>query len=386
MSRNHPAGSRRAPSGARFAGRCALAGALAVGGLLGCGDAAVAPARLSDALPALESLDPVAGVEGLSVRSRIALGGDGSWLYAAPRLTNSALVLVDSTGATRPIGGVGEGPGEARFAVPMRLSGDSVVGFDMATLRLIVWDRGGRVRDARRAGTDGLPLFWPAGDHLLGVRNGPGGKVPLLLDPLAGEASAPVATTDSLYRALFGAGDDPEPEVAEVPVVGTWRDGVVIGDGRRFTFGLYDSGGRLRHVARLDLPPRRRSDAEVERVLSAARDAGMITGGAAGVDAERRRLAADPVPWVSAASHPRSDTAGRLWILRGADDASVAAELFRGARHLGTLTLPCPGFSGEWAMAPGLVAVVCAPTDSLSPDDAVLRRYRIVEPTGSGRQ
>lgn len=378
------AGTGRVPSGARLAPRRWLPGVLVLGSLAGCGGSAVAPAPGNAALPELVALAPVTGIDGLSPRSRIAIDGEGSWLFAAPRLSQSALVLVEPDGRQQPIGGVGEGPGEARFAVPMRLVGDSVVGFDLATRRLIVWGRDGRFVESHEAGRDALPLLWPLGEHLLAMRSGPGGRIPVLVDPTSGESMAPISVDDSLYRALFAAGSSVSARPATA-VLGTWRGGVVIGDGARFTFGLYQADGRLHTVIDRDLPDRHRSPAEVERLLTAARDAGMITGGEAGVAAERRRLAEEPVPWVSGPSHPRSDGDGRLWILRATDaDSVVAAEIFADGIHLGTVALSCPGFAGEWALAADRLALVCAPLDEASPDDAELRRYRIVGAGGSG--
>jgi hypothetical protein len=254
------------------------------------------------------------------------------------------------------------------------------VAYDMATYRLLVWDRDGRLRDTRRLDGGAIPLLWPSGASMLAVRSGQGGNLPAWIDLRAGGTSVPIGTGDSLYRALFAGPADPTIRSPASPVVGAWRDGLVIGDGTRFVFGLYDASGVPRYLVQLDLPPRRRGAAEVDRLLSAAEAAGMITGGSAGLAAERQRLTSETVPWVPIQSHPRHDDAGRLWILRFAADDGVAAELFQGEEHLGTLRFGCDGFGGEWALSGSLLALVCAPDDPLSTDDAVIQFYRIREP------
>ena len=327
-------------------------------------------------------LEPVATapVMGLSVRSAVALGADGAWLFAAPRVTGSAMVFVaPEADEGVPIGGVGEGPGEARMAIPIRVDSAEVVGYDLAGERLTTWTRSGDVVATRWMSQVGIPLLaLPSGELLTTVRN-QHGLIPTLFDPATGRTRQPIAAEDSAFSALVADGRD---EMSP-PVIGAWADGLVVGDGIAFRFGLFDQHGRQVGRIDLDLPERHRDEAGVERELAALETAGIVPRGDRGRVAQvRQQLRDEVLPWVSHVSPPRSDARGRLWIVREMSFDSVAVEIFAAAEHLGSLKLPCPDYRGAWALHDGWFGLVCAPADSTVETDAVLQRYRIIDAAG----
>jgi hypothetical protein len=308
------------------------------------------------------------------------MGADGSWLFAAPMVTGSALLLVDgdSTGG-RPIGGIGEGPGEARIPLPLRVDSATVMAYDLGAARLTTWSRTGQPVTSRWMTGAGIPLLsLPDGRLLTRSREGQV-PIPILFDPETGRRRSPIAVDDSAFQLLLPAATDD----ILLPVFGYWSGGIVVGDGVRFRFGLFDDGGHRVGLISLDLPARHRSAAAVEREFASLTDAGVIPRGDPAVArAVRDRLAREVIPWVGHSSSPRADERGRLWIVRGTAADSVVAELFVGTTHLGSLAVPCLDYRGAWALAPGWFGVVCAPTDPTSDQDAVLRRFRVIEPSG----
>lgn len=371
-----PTGSRAGAP--RPSGNTAMLGVL-LSGVVGCAGPERPPPAVVTDLPHLESVATAAGQPGLSRRTAIVLGADGSWLFAAPGQTGSAVVLVtDSLPAGVPIGGIGEGPGEARMPVPMTVGSTTVSAFDIGAARFTTWTRAGELISTHWMPTSVLPVVAMPDGRVLGGQNQAAGRVPVILDPANGKATDPVVPDDSRYRALFASNDSSEVGRPGTEVVlGFWSGGVVIGNGETFTFGLFDMNGHQVALAELDLPPRRLGARELDRELDRLESAGLLRHDTDARLAARQRLARERLPWVSHVSPPRIDGAGRLWIVRSTGADSVVAELFAGSAHLGSLPLACPDYGGEWALTGDWFALVCGPSDPTSDHDAVVRRYRV---------
>lgn len=357
-----------------------VAGGLLLGAVVGCGGASgeKAPPVLAE-LPTLVAVTTAVGQPGLSTRSAIAIGPDGSWLFASPDQTGSAVVLVtDSSPGGVPIGGIGEGPGEARMPVPMIVDSAGVSAFDLAAARFTTWERAGELVSTHWMPPSVMPVVAMPDGRLLGGRSQAGGRIPVVVDPATGKTTEVLAPSDSLYQALFETRGTHEVDVPGLKVVlGVWSGGVVIGNGETFTFGLFDLHGERVALATLDLPPRYLGPAELDRELDRLESAGLLRRDPARRAQARARLAGEQLPWVSHVSPPRSDGAGRLWIVRWGGTDSVVAELFAGSRHLGSLPLACPDYGGEWALAGDWLALVCGPSDPADDHDAVVHRYRV---------
>lgn len=359
-------------------------GTLVAGWLLlittvGCGaPRGTTPPMLAE-LPTLVEIATAVGQPGLSPRTAIVLGSDGSWLFASPKQTGAALVFVtDSTPAGVLIGGIGEGPGEARMPVPMIVDRRDVSAFDLAAARFTTWSRSGELVQTQWMPPSVMPIVAMPDGQILGGRSQAGGRVPVIIDPGTGKATDLVAPSDSLYRSLFETAGSSEVGGPGLKVVlGFWSGGVVIGNGETFTFGLFSLDGKRVALAQLDLPPRHLGPTELDRELERLASAGLLRRDPSARAQARERLAAERLPWVSHVSPPRSDGAGRLWIVRSGGADSVVAEIFAASEHLGSLLLLCPDYGGEWALTGDWFALVCGPTDPASDQDAVVHRYRI---------
>lgn len=362
--------------------RGARLGPLLLSLLVGCGGGEGSRvASIASVLPTLQEV-PVADTIPMpgSVNSAIVAGPDGGWLFGPADLTASALVAVRPDGHAVALGGFGEGPGEMRRSFPLWLDDTIAIGVDYGTNRLIAWRPDGTVHHEVRLDTPALPTGrGPAGTLLAGRFVGEQ-EVPVLIDPTTGAVRATVAATDSALASLFDE-SDLSARVANSPAFGRWADGVVIGNGLRYRLLLYDTEGHLRGQLGRDLPPTFRSPAQVGAEIAALR-AGGLGRAPERLAAAREALATEPVRRFPHTAPPRSDGQGRLWVVVLEGDA-VFADLFDRDRFLGRLPLDCPGYGGRWDLNGAWLLLVCAPGDADGDLDAVVRRYRIVEPTSS---
>ncbi|MFN2317191.1 MAG: hypothetical protein ABR551_04635 [Gemmatimonadales bacterium] len=73
----------------------------------------------------------------------------------------------------------------------------------------------------------------------------------------------------------------------------------------------------------------------------------------------------------------RFDGAGRLWVVR-TDGESAVADLYADTVHLGTLEIPCPGFSGQgWDLADRWLAITCVDERPEAISDGTIKLFRI---------
>lgn len=362
--------------------RGARLGALLLWALTACGSGETGPgAPIASVLPALQEV-PVADTVAMpgSVNSAIVAGPDGGWLFGPADLTSSALVAVRPDGRTVPLGGFGEGPGEMRRSFPLWLDDTIAIGVDYGSNRLIAWRPDGTVHHEVRLDTPVLPTGrGPAGTLLAGRFVGEQ-EVPVLIDPTTGAVRATVAATDSALSALFDE-DDLSARVANSPAFGRWAGGIVIGNGLRYRLLLYDTEGRLQGELGRDLPPSFRSPAQIDAEIEALR-AGGLGRAPERLAAAREALATEPVRRFPHTAPPRSDGHGRLWVVVLEGDA-VFADLFDRERFLGRLPLDCPGYGGRWDLNGAWLLLVCGAGPEDGDLDAVVRRYRIVEPPGT---
>lgn len=370
----HRRADRSAPL-RRWAVACVLASA-ACGPSAGSGDARA----LSDALPRLEEVPvPVPEHSPTSPFSSIVAGAEGGWLYAAVQQRGSALVAVDSSGrVATPLGGLGEGPGEMRSPFPLWLDDTVAIGHDLATRRIIVWGRDGKVRREFRAAEPVVPFARGPGLTLLASRFRGDTEVPVLVDLASGEVHDVVPPADSMLALLFRDDATISDRVANSPAIGRWHDGVVVANGLTYDLGLWRSDGSFEGILSRELPPTFMGAEAVERELRslgrspAARGPGQL-------ERLRRELETTPVRRFTHVGPPRSDGRGRLWVVVKEGD-TVAADVFTTGRFLGRLPLECPGYGDRWDLNGEWLLLVCEPDDPEVMLDAVVRRYRIVEP------
>ncbi len=315
-----------------------------------------------------------------SVNSAIVAGPDGGWMYAALALETSALLVVAADGASAtPIGGLGEGPGEMRAPFPLWLDDTVAIGHDLATRRIIIWSRDdGRVRREFRAAEPVVPFARGPGPTLLASRFRGTTMVPALIDLATGEVRDVVQPIDSVLVDLFRDDASISDRVANSPAIGRWRDGVVVANGLTYAMAAWHGNGQLAHRTTRDLPPTLMGADEVESELRRLRHSALARGPEQ-VARLRAELQSTPVRRFTHVGAPRSDGHGRLWVVVKEGDM-VAADVFAGERFLGRVALECPGFGGRWDLNGEWLLLVCEPGDPEVMLDAVVRRYRIMEP------
>lgn len=313
-----------------------------------------------------------------SVLSAVAVGADGAVLVLPVDTRGPSFALVGAPdGVVREYGGIGEGPGEMRMPMPLLVHDTAVVGYDLATQRLMVFDRTStRIRRELRLEIPVVPFMRGPGATLLATQSDRGVELPMLVDPGTGRVRSVVSPSDSYRVALF-ADDDRYPGGSyNTTVIGRWGDGVVLANGMTYRVGLYDLRGGLRHRIDRNIAPRRLTTSEIALELSRLANTPM------GRTPERlararERLEATPTRWFTHQGPPRSDGRDRLWVMVEHGD-STSADIYAGDRQLGRIRLECPGYSGHWDLVGEWLVMLCVPADPASMEDAEVHRWRIV--------
>lgn len=348
---------------------------------LGCaGDGAGEARPVSAVLPTLTEVPiPVPELSPGAVTSAIVAGPDGGWLFGPSDVQASALVLVAPVGRRAvAVGGYGEGPGEMRLSLPLWLDDTAAIGFDLATRRLMLWDRTGTLRREWRPTEPVVPIARGPGQTLLASRFRGGREVPVLVEIGTGAVRDVIPPDDSTLLALFRDDAGLSDRIANAPVIGRWRDGIVVGNGLTYRIGLWRRDGALVRVLGRDLPPARLGPRALDREMANLRASGLSRDPEQLARA-RARLAETPQPRFTHFGAPRPDERGRLWVVVQEGD-SVAADVFGDEAWLGRVPIECPGFEGRWDLNGRWLLLVCDPRDPASDLDAEVRRYRIVEP------
>jgi hypothetical protein len=263
--------------------------------------------------------------------------------------------------------------------MPLLVHDTVVVGYDLGTQRLMVYDRPStRIRREFRAPSPVVPFMRGPGTTLLASQSDRGVELPVLIDIGSGRVRQVIAPSDS-YRVAMFADDDRYPGGSyNTTVIGRWSGGVVLANGMTYRLGLYDDRGVLHHRIDRNLAPRQLTRGEIELELSRLVNTPM------GRTPERlararERLEATPTRWFNHLGAPRSDSQQRLWVVLAQGD-STSADVYAGEQLLGRLLLECPGFSGRWDLVGEWLVMLCVPGDDdpLAEYDAVVRRWRIV--------
>lgn len=331
-----------------------------------------APATMPVLTLVAQSTDESAALR--SPASALRVGHHGQVLFLNVPLTEGLLRVMDTTGQRRRrIGAFGEGPGEARMPLPLDITDSTIEAFDLATRRMTVWDTGGRLRETSSPLTQ-IPQVRTPDGRWVAIEGGTAGWNVSLLDLGQGVGHRISAATDTMFRTMFPATDDPRARPA--PVLGLWDGGYVIANGTTYRLALYDWHGALRHLIGRDLPPNLPSDSAVESAMRQWRHAG-----GRGDEAQvRARIARTPSPWFSAVAPLGLDVQGRIWVVVQQGD-SVFADLFAPTGFLGRIPVPCPRFAGRWALAERWIAMACAPDDPTFPGEGIVKLFRIEERT-----
>ncbi|MEP6591021.1 MAG: hypothetical protein ABJC19_07545 [Gemmatimonadota bacterium] len=352
--------------------RCSI---LALAALLtGCAAQSAPPTPTSTTarLPTLTALVSSGALEAAphSRNAPIRLGENGSVLLSDPSATLQ-LRVVDTLGRVRwQAAPRGEGPGEARMAMPLELTDSSLLAFDLATHRLSEWDSAGTLLRT----TPALPRTPLArlGDHRWLGWEPDQPRFGVVEVDAEGHTRPVLDHADAELVALFPAVADARMIVP--PALGKWRGGVLVGNGKSYTLALYDSGGRHVRTLHRVLPPNRRSAAQVDAELGAL--AGRPGARSEHQEARRAQLAAEVRPWFTHVTPLGLDEAGRIWVV-GQQGDTTFADVFTDDAFIGRILLPCAGFEGRWALRGHWLALVCAPDDPAFAGDAVVKRWRV---------
>jgi hypothetical protein len=322
---------------------------------------------------------PLSGSEGAvaSVLSAVAVGEDGAVLVLPGNASESSLHLVGAPdGRLRRYGSLGEGPGEMRMPFPLLVHDTAVIGYDLATQRVMIYDRATtRIAREFRPELPIVPFMRGPGAALLGSRFDRGVELPMLVDLGSGRVREVIAASDSYRIALF-TGDDRYPGGSlNTTVIGRWSGGVVLANGMTYRIGLYDERGTLRYRIDRNIAPRQLTPSEIELELSRLANT-PIGRTPERLARARDRLEATPTRWFTQHGAPRSDRRDRLWVMVEHGDSTMA-DVYGGDQLLGTTRLDCPGFSGRWDLVGDWLVLLCVPQDPAAEHDAEVRRWRI---------
>lgn len=279
--------------------------------------------------------------------SPAAVGTNGEVVYFTALGNQPVFRIVDSMG--QRIGGFGrqgEGPGEFRLPLHLRVLGDSIRIQDFSRLVSIDYSVAGKYQGERNARMLKTPLAW-LGDSVDSWDLSPSGSstTPAVtrhaLDESDGRTVIP-ATDSGLQQlaAVFRA--RPRPVIPYA--VGAGR--IYLADPYAYRIHSYDASGKPLAVFGRDLPPHFRGPQELaqvrEEVLRAQRPVPGPNGRSMGGQDQSRRL--DTLAKEITAYLHRTplhvDRSGRLWVI-GTTNDSTTIDVFADTTFLGRTTLPC---------------------------------------------
>lgn len=283
------------------------------------------------------------------------------------------LLLMDSTGNPMQwIARRGAGPGEVSLPSFTSFIGDSLLAvWDMASARLSVFNLNGTLAAERTFDQTQSPL----------AINGDSLDIRWLQNSGRSEWVR-VSWRDGGHRLLIAANDTafgrafPDQGSSSRPVVrgNSYASGqgrLVLADARDYVMLIYSEGGR--HLGRID-----RTQAPVLPGLQLIRMESLAVASQPVSDGQKsqllERFRRRPLP---AFQRVRIDGRGRLWVIR-TDGIGAWADLFADTVHLGTIAIPCLGFSGQnWDVADRWLAISCINESPDAASDGTVRMFRI---------
>lgn len=344
--------------------------------LLGCGPGGEHVPPPDGRVPVLREVTVAPDADAVGgTATGVVVGPQGALLIRPVPGADWALSLHLPDQGWRRIGGIGEGPGEMRMALPLAVTESSAVAWDLATQQLGRWDLAGRWLGAHRVEGSFTPYVVVPDHGVVGSVERREGTVPVRLDTARTSVEDLLPGLDTAYRRVFPRVEGLAARFGNPAVVGHWRGGILLGNGFSYQLLAYDWDGRLRFAFGRELPVNRRTPAQVERQIAGLR-ASPIGQDEAVIARARRRLASDSSRWFSHLSPPTADARGRIWVV-GLDGDQGFADLFAESQFLGRLPLDCPGFEGRWGLHGEWLALVCAPEDPQDDRDAEVRLWRI---------
>lgn len=350
---------------------------------------AVPPSSASSVMPSLEPR-PLALSEAdrpVGATGPAAVADDGHVVYFHSFDDRPAFRIVDSTGAhVAGFGRRGEGPGELRLPLGIRIAGDTIHILDNARAMLVEFSIDGGYRGERSARAAGLPLAWD-GDSMdvWSPPRGPDGEA-TPIERLPHDGAPGRVLVSSNDAALGGIAALARSRRMMVPPYASHDGQLYLADPFAYRIHRYDAGGRLLASFGRDLPPRERGPREFAQVrdglVKSQRPAAGPDGRrVAGPDQSRRldTLARETVPHFNRAPL-HVDAKGRLWVVGTAND-STTIDVFADTVFLGRLAVPCllsaTGFPA--ALSDGWLLLQCRLPESAE-QSWELQLYRVLEP------
>lgn len=332
----------------------------------------------STVMPTLVEAPMPSGLDNAWSEYSAVVVGDGGEVMMSDPETRGGSVMVVADGEVRSYGRPGEGPGEMRMAHPLLVNDSSVVVFDIATQRIMVFDRSsGDIARELRPTLQVQPIVRGNGNTLIASRYESGVASPAVIDLADGRARWLLSQTDAYRAEMFARDEELVGKTVNLPVVGRWSGGAVLANGMTYSLGLYSNDGVLRHRIDRNFPPRKLTESEIERQIGQLSQSPMARNSPR-LNRIREQLAEEPTRWFTHLGPPRDDGQGRLWAVLQHGD-STTADVYSGSDLLGSVTLDCPGFGGQWDVAGDWLVLLCISRDPDSMFDAEIRRWRIVD-------
>lgn len=345
--------------------------------VLGCNGSSDSERTVSvQRLPRLELVVVHDTVDGpASTHTDVVVGDSGEILFHPPSGSGSALAVLARDGSITPVGGEGQGPGEALMPLGVEMSDSRISAFDLAAHRVLEWSRDGRLRTSWHPPVTAIPFAYDPQRGFLATRSRREGLFPVLLMGESGTARDLVTPSDTFYRRLFPPERTAEERLINPTVIGHWRGGPLVADGLTYRIGLYDWDGELVSVIAPDVGDNLRTARRVDMEIAMLRRTGRRDE--AWLARERERLSQTPIRWFTHLGPPAPDGQGRLWVL-GQHQDSGFADVFHDGAFLGRHQLACDGFAGRWDVRGEWLVLMCTPDDQDSRRDAVAKVYRLV--------
>lgn len=277
-------------------------------------------------------------------------------------------------GRTLAFGRTGQGPEEVATVILLQATDSAVSYRDPSQQRVVQFGLDGTFLGSVKVS---LPYVHmnataPADSGRVVFAWGPAERTPKVrrVDPRTGATTAVDVAADSFAR-LWTFREGEEHQAMEPPIPGTWYGGFLLAERNSYTVAFYTWVGE--RVGIYQQAGGLTNQTQPEAVDSFAAELERM--GRQLSPQARERMLNKSQPWFS--SSPRIDALGRTWFLV---DRKGRAELdvFLGPVLLGNIPLPScsqPGprldLAGRW------LAVICAPTDPASDEDAVVQLYEI---------
>jgi hypothetical protein len=338
----------------------------------GSGDHDVPPRdtrEIPQALPVLEE-DKISRVFDTlgATNTPIAVLADGRIAVGLSSGSDDSRIRVFAPGGqSLALGRGGRGPGELQVVADLFADRDRLLAYDMSGLKLVEFHLTENTVEQHQFQGPVFPLR-AEGDSIDVLKISSKGRLEFQR-MFFGTAYGRVLLDerDSLFRRHFiEPVEQNSSRRPPYPARASNGQKLAVADPIAYRIYEYDAstGAFLRDFGR-DLPPKKRSQAAVDRELASSSQFRGPDGkpmSAEQIKAQETNLKEEVLPFFGARKGLAYDKGGHLWVV-GTQGDSVAIDVFAQSEFLGRISVPCPNFGGSWASNGQIAAFVCMDLD-----------------------